>query len=238
MLIRENTEAYMQELKKWISETADTPPEEMKAFFSSRLSDYEEHMSQWKTAYRRFAECFPASCGNVLDLGCGTGLELDEIYKAYPNLEVIGVDLNEDMLKKCAEKYKGRNLKLVCEDYLRYDMLENEWDCIISFQSLHHFLPEIKLDLYRKIHAALKPRAVFLSGDYIACCPEEEALLNDVYLKKREKFGIPAEKSIHSDIPLTVERETQLMRKAGFSNVSVLDSIDGTTIIRAEKGAK
>lgn len=67
---------------------------------------------------------------------------------------------------------------------------EKKWDAVISFESFHHFLPEPKKKLYEKIFRSLKDGAVFLLGDYIACCEEEEKLCAEACLEKRTRFGI------------------------------------------------
>lgn len=72
---------YMKRLKEWLQSTSESPLEEMNDFFTKRLDDYEEHMSVWKKSYHIFAETLPLECRKILDLGCGTGLELDEIWK-------------------------------------------------------------------------------------------------------------------------------------------------------------
>lgn len=43
------------------------------------MSDYEEHMAIWEQSYQAFAALLPPDCESILDLGCGTGLELDQI---------------------------------------------------------------------------------------------------------------------------------------------------------------
>ena len=40
----------------------------------------------WDKAYGRVAELTPGDCGPLLDLGCGTGLELDRIFARWPEL--------------------------------------------------------------------------------------------------------------------------------------------------------
>lgn len=237
MMIRENTEKYMRELKAWLAETADSELEEMGAFFTRRLEGYEEHMSVWKKAYQRFAQLLPDWCGEILDLGCGTGLELGEIWSRKPELSVTGVDLCQAMLGKLQEQYGDKPFHAVCEDYFRYDMGEERWDGIISFESLHHFLPEKKQELYAKVHKGLKSRGVFLIGDYIACCQEEEEILRAAYLEKRKKSqeSMQEDTYVHFDIPLTLEHEKKLLEKAGFSKVSVFGCIDGATLLAAEK---
>lgn len=235
IMIRENIEEYMQELNKWILENANQDLEEMDGFFAARVGKYEGHMEIWEEAYCRFAGLLPGGCKHILDLGCGTGLELDKIWMQYPDIAVTGVDLCRNMLHKLKEKHRDKQLETVCMDYFQYDMGVEKWDAVISFESLHHFLPERKQALYSKIHQSLKEQAVFILGDYIACCIEEEELLREVYLEKRRKSIIPENKFVHFDIPLVLEHEMTLLRKAGFSSIEVMDSIKGATLLLAGK---
>lgn len=235
IVIREDKNAYMKELRAWLSDMDSVCPEEMGDFFANRIDGYEEHMSMWKEAYCRFAELLPAGCERILDLGCGTGLELDEIWQRNPDAAVTGVDLCPDMLKKLCEKHGDRRLEAVCGDYFRYDMGEKKWDAVVSFESFHHFLPEQKEKLYKKIFRSLKDGGVFLLGDYLACCVEEEKLLRSSFLEKRARFGIPEEAFIHFDIPLTLEHETELLGAAGFEKVRAADCVSGAVLIIAGK---
>lgn len=232
IVIRENRETHMKELRAWLEDTKDVRLEEMGGFFSARLESYEDHMAVWQPAYERFAQLLAMERGRILDLGCGTGLELDWILRQCPNVSVTGVDLCQDMLDQLKKKH-GDRVSLICEDYFQFDMQEEIWDAVISFESLHHFFPEEKKTLYQKIYQGLKKGGRFLLGDYIACCDEEESLLQAVYQKKRERFHIPEGQWVHFDIPLTIEHETECMRQAGFSSVRVLDSIQGATIVEA-----
>lgn len=234
---RKSSEEYLAGLKKWLQDTADTPLEEMSDFFTKRLCDYEEHMSVWESSYRIFAEMLPSECRNVLDLGCGTGLELDRIWERDPGIEVTGVDLCRSMLDKLLEKHSDKPFTPVCRDYFQYDFGCGKWDAVISFESLHHFLPERKKELYRKVYGGLKEGGVFILGDYIADCDEEEELLRGVYLKRRMLSGIPDDRFVHFDIPLTLEHEAEVLRDAGFVIKEIRDEPDGMTIFVAGKAA-
>ena len=233
IMMREDIDDYMRELRQWLKETEEEGPEEMAGFFSRRLDIYEDHMSVWAPAYERFAKLLPADCKSILDLGCGTGLELDVIFRVSPHVKVTGVDLCKDMLNVLEQKHGKRFLKLVCQDYFEFPMPKNQWDTVISFESLHHFLPDKKLALYRKIHEALDNGGMFILCDYLACCPEEEELLQRVCREKRVRCAIPDEQFIHFDIPLTLEHELELLQKAGFDKVDVVDCINGATMIRS-----
>ncbi|MCH5333085.1 MAG: class I SAM-dependent methyltransferase [Agathobacter sp.] len=235
MTLMESTEKYMQGLRQWLSDTSKEPLEEMADFFTKRLGDYEEHMSVWEKSYQCFAGLLPETCRNILDLGCGTGLELDLIFQKNPKIAVTGVDLCRSMLDKLLEKHSDKCLTVVCQDYFQYDLGSDQWDAVISFESLHHFLPERKERLYQKVWHSLKEGGIFLLGDYIACCEEEEELLRSTYLKKRKQSALPEDCFVHFDIPLTLEHEKELLQKVGFVIEQVLDNPDGATIITAGK---
>lgn len=232
----EEQEKYIKGLKQWLAETENDSVEEMADFFSARLEGYESHMkSVWEEDYRIFAEKLPKECGHILDLGCGTGLELDEIWKINPSLSVTGVDLCQGMLDKLLEKHSDKSFTAVCMDYFQYDFGTEKWDAVISFESLHHFERSKKAGLYKKVYQSLKKGGVFLLGDYTACCMEEEELLHQVYLEKRKKFHIPEEQFVHFDIPLTVEHELEILKEAGFSKIELPDEMKDASLFVALK---
>ena len=235
LIMMKSTQEYMQDLKQWLADTADTPLEEMADFFSRRLDGYEQHMAIWEKSYQTFAALLPLDCESILDMGCGTGLELDKIWQINPDIAVTGVDLCQNMLDKLLEKHTDKRLNLVCQDYFQYDLGLDKWDAVISFESLHHFFPEQKSVLYQKIYRSLKNGGIFLLGDYTACCEEEEILLRQTYLEKRKMGSIPDENYVHFDIPLTTAHELELLRKAGFSAKQVMDAPEEATILIAKK---
>ena len=74
--------------------------ERMDAFFEARLEGYEEHMltniESAEAFYPFTAGCLPDMPGaNILDLGCGTGLELDWYFRRNATAQITGVDLSE-----------------------------------------------------------------------------------------------------------------------------------------------
>lgn len=225
-------------LKQWLEETRDVPLEAMDAFFNARIGDYEEHMSQWTAHYRWMAELIPDSTKTLLDIGCGTGLELDTIFARLPDLQVTGIDMAEEMLSKLREKHGNRNLTLIRDDYFRHPFGESVYDGVIAFETLHHFPAETKTRLFTKICRALKPGGFYLECDYIASSQAIEDLVFAEAARRRERDRIPPDTFVHFDTPLTLEHEMDAMRDAGFSTVELVGFLpddNHTAMIRGIK---
>lgn len=202
--------------------------EEMGDFFNSRVDTYEEHMLREidgsVSYYVEIAKLIPATEGlNLLDLGCGTGLELDEIFKVNPMVQVTGIDLAEKLLEKLCQKHSVRKnqLILVLADYLEYDFGQNVFDVALSVQTLHHFSYEAKIGLYKRIRACLKEKGFYLESDYVAPDQEFEDFHFAENKRIRTELGIK-EGLYHYDTPCTVENQISLLKKAGFSSVEVV----------------
>jgi len=72
---------------------------------------------------------------SVLDIGCGTGNFLFEINKKYPQLNLTGVDLSDNMLRLAQEKLPQANL--LHKNIETDDKIEKS-DVTISMSILHH----------------------------------------------------------------------------------------------------
>lgn len=229
-------EQYMTELKEWLNHERDTPVEVMTDFFTNRLNIYENvHLEHWAKEYEHITDFFDNELHSLLDIGCGTGLELQAIYKRFPNVKITGIDLCKDMIDKLQEKYGSKEIELIVSDYFEYPFSAERYDAALSFETLHHFKYEKKQKIYKKLFQAIKHGGYYIECDYIACCNEEERICLEQYEYKRQKNHIPDDVFVHIDIPLTLEHQIELMKNAGFSEVRVLYENCGTMIIRAEK---
>ena len=114
MNLRDDVQTYMSDLRAWLKSQEDAPLEAMSDFFTARLDSYEAHMAHWREDYRRFASLFPENARDVLDLGCGTGLELNELLLLHPGLRVTGLDLCPAMLEQLKARHPG--VRTICGD--------------------------------------------------------------------------------------------------------------------------
>ncbi len=226
-----------EDIKKWLADTAEEPLEEMGSFFAKRVGDYEEHMSVWRDSYQWMARLIPGEARSLLDIGCGTGLELDEIFRLRPDIRVTGIDLEPAMLERLRDKHRDRDIRLIQGDYFQVPLGESCFDAAVSFETLHHFRAEDKLILFRKLYQVLRPGGCYLEADYIAESEEMEAYLFAECARRRERSGIGADVFVHFDAPLTLEHEMGLLQEAGFASVECLgySSDSHTPMIRAMK---
>lgn len=227
------------ELKQWLGDTRDLPLESMAGFFDARVDIYEEHMARWSRHYKWMAGLLPENTKTLLDLGCGTGLELDPIYSRFPHLQVTGVDLSRRMLASLQKKHGAKALRLILQDYFLFEPEAGHFDAVVTFQTLHHFSVEKKRLLFQKIHRCLRPGGVYLECDYIASSQAIEDLAFAESARRRARDRIPADAFVHFDTPLTLEHELAAIRAAGFVSaecVGFLSTDDHTAMIRAIKG--
>lgn len=214
--------------------------EKMGDFFDNRLEGYEEHQLTCIESAQEFypftAECLPKEAGScILDLGCGTGLELNEYFKCNPSAKVTGIDLAPGMLSALKEKFPDKELTLILGSYFEEPFGAGAFDGAVSVESLHHFTKEEKIPLYTKLHKALKENCYFILTDYFADTDERERFFRRELLRLKREQGIQDDEFYHYDTPLTVEHEIEALRAAGFSAVEILGSWGATHTLKAVK---
>ena len=214
--------------------------EKMDAFFEKRLSGYDRHMLteiEGADAFYAFtARQLPRQAGaRVLDLGCGTGLELEAYFPLNPGALVTGIDLSEAMLGALAAKFPGKALELIRASYFDVELGVARYDAAVSVESLHHFTAARKLSLYRKLLRAIRPGGFFVLTDYFAESDALETEYFETLARLKREQGISDDAFYHYDTPLTVGHETAVLKEAGFSSVRVLNRWGATHTLLATR---
>ena len=214
--------------------------ERMNDFFAARVDGYDEHMRTTIEGapdfYAYTASLLPVAEGaRVLDLGCGTGLELEEYFRLNPGADVTGIDLSEAMLKALKGKFPDWKIRLILGSYFDVPLGDKAFDAAVSVESLHHFPAKQKEALYRKLYASLKDNGFFVLTDYFAESEEmeEEYFRNLKQLK--EEQGLPENEFFHYDTPLTVDHEIRVLRQAGFADVQAVKEWGSTLTVVAKR---
>lgn len=216
--------------------------EKMSEFFEKRLAGYDEHML---TEIEGAAEFYPFTAAQlprklkaeILDLGCGTGLELEEYFPLNPSAQVTGIDLSQRMLDAMCKKFPDKNLELICGSYFDVELGVARYDAAVSVESLHHFTAERKLTLYRKLWRTLKEGGSFVLTDYFAESPAKEKEYFETLERLKREQRIQDHTFYHYDTPLTVEHEMSILRQAGFSDVRVLRNWGQTYTLEGKKNS-
>ena len=186
--------------------------EKMDEFFNSRLECYEEHqlnaIKGAKEFYPFTASLLPMHrCAKVLDLGCGTGLELGYYFELNPSAKVTGIDIAVNMLKVLKEKFTAKAVTVIQGSYFDIPFEKEYYDAVVSVESLHHFTKEQKVSLYKKVFKTLVNSSYFILTDYFAKSKEEEASFRQELLRLKAEQRISDDEFYHYDTPLTVEHE-------------------------------
>ena len=214
--------------------------EKMGEFFDSRVHDYDEHQLTCIDSALEFypftASCLPQTADSkILDLGCGTGLEIGYYFEIVPTARITGIDLAPDMLRLLKNKFPDKSLNLILGSYFDVPFGVNKFDAVVSVESLHHFTKEQKIPLYTKVKKSLMAGGYFILTDYFALSDEEERFCRAKLLKLKKEQNILDDEFYHYDTPLTIEHEKEALFTAGFSSVEVLNNWGATYTLKAIK---
>jgi len=81
----------------------------------------------------------------ILDVACGTGRMLPEIFSVRKDIKYVGVDSSKNMIKRLIDKAKKigteKNIKIRLGDASKLPFKNNEFDIVYSYHLLWH-LPE------------------------------------------------------------------------------------------------
>jgi len=223
-----------------MSENIKDQIEKMGEFFNKRADTYEDHMKEtvefFTDYYKGIASPIKETESNIdiLDLGCGTGLELEGIFEKAPNSKITGIDMSEKMMNKLKEKYKSKleNIRLIKDSYLTLPFEKENYEYVVSCMTMHHFVNAVKLELYKKIKQALIPGGKYIEGDYMVS-KEEEIECLDRYFDLMNSLTEEEKDLYHIDIPFAIETQKELLKEAGFRNIEIIWQVENKIIIVA-----
>lgn len=214
--------------------------EKMSDFFEKRLDGYDEHMMNNIEAASEFypftamqLPTQPKAC--ILDLGCGTGLELEEYISINPTARITGIDLSRGMLEALRKKLPNSDITLICGSYFELPLGVCAFDGAVSVESLHHFTKEEKIGLYTRLREALRDGGYFILTDYFALSEDEELMHRQRLADMKLEQGITDGELYHYDTPLSVNNELDALYRAGFSSAEVIGCWGATHTIKAKK---
>jgi tRNA (cmo5U34)-methyltransferase len=209
-----------------------------------RLDEYDARIRTFIPDYEQMldvaASLVPPRARTIVDLGIGTGALAERCLERTPAAVVIGIDADGDILALAARRL-GDRLTTIAASFLRTAL--PRCDAAVASFALHHVRTRAaKASLYRRMHAALRPRGRVVVVD---CQPAEDramrAAQRAAWLAHLRATYPPAKARgllddwSKEDVYVPLEDELTLMRRAGL-RPEVAWRRGGFAVIAAERG--
>jgi tRNA (cmo5U34)-methyltransferase len=166
----------------------------------------------------------------ILDLGIGTGETTLRILEKFPNAEIDGIDISEDMLKQAKirlENYLSK-VRFFESDILEFNFKER-YDAIVSVLCIHHLNSKQKPQFFKKIFDCMKDEGIFIIADIIKFDSEKETIEKEQEWKKflLENLGEKGgnfwfENYKEEDLPDSTNNQLKWLKEAGFKEVKCI----------------
>lgn len=183
--------------------------------------------------------------GVVLDLGVGSGLVAEAVLKAFPRVDLVGVDLSEPMLELARNRLGrfGPRVQLIQHDLARLDALtlqQAAFRVVFSVQTLHHLSDSEKAAALAHISNLLEPGGLVVIVDRVAVPQllfEQWAAVwrrLDPDTSPASYADYLAELEADGDRPSTLEQHLAWLREAGLEP-ACLHAYGNRTVIVGRK---
>ena len=179
----------------------------------------------------------------ILDMACGFGKSTQPFYNAFPDANVIGIDLSAPCLKLAAYVAKQNQIKNVNYHQANAEKTpfkNEEFNLITSTMLLHELPPESIKAVFAEAHRVLAPGGKMAHLDFYLVPTEFGRFIHSGHSKRNN------EPFMESFIKMDIK---QILENQGFKNISIepFEESDGTltsdykpwrfpwTVILAEK---
>lgn len=139
-------------------------------------------------------------CQRVVDLGCGAGSLLVRVAKLNPEINFLGLDFSDEMLRAAQQNLldnQVKNVELKKADFTDLNFLaENSFDGVISTLALHH-MPSFEMlrKCFRETNRILKPGGALFFSDL----GRLKSLISIVTFAYDNRDGVPYEFNLDSE---------------------------------------
>jgi tRNA (cmo5U34)-methyltransferase len=209
-----------------------------------KLTEYDARIRTFIPHYEEMldvaAATIPAHTRTIVDLGIGTGALARRCSTKAPRAKIVGIDTDSEILKM-AQRRLGSRAEFLCGSFMRAAL--PRCDAVVASLALHHVSSmAAKARLYTRIHAALRPRGLFITVD---CNPADDpdlareqhrawtAHLLKSYSKSEARKLLRAWS--HEDYYRSLGVEAGLMQQAGF-RVEVLWRREVFAVLLGKRG--
>jgi tRNA (cmo5U34)-methyltransferase len=166
-----------------------------------------------------------ASPLRMLDLGCGTGVLSHVLLRAFPNAQLVSLDLSAKMIETAKRNLAAFGDRLTARqaDFGKEE-IGSGYDLVVSGLAIHHLDDPGKQDLYRRILRALNPGGMFINREIVlgatpALTRRYEQWWRQFVRANGQTDETWFQKYVAEDLPASVEDQLAWLQRAGFTDV-------------------
>lgn len=182
--------------------------EQSRRAFDAQANTYDQdfHGEHARTLYPYLLqEVIQTSAKEVLDLGCGSGALLKQVYDEDHTRSLYGLDLSEQMLSIAKERMKD-HAQLTHGDAHQLPYGDESFDLIYCNDSFHHYPNPMKV--IQEVHRVLRPEGLFLIGECYQPCVTR--LIMNLFFRFSKE----------GDVHMYNEKEFQLLFEPYFTQIT------------------
>ncbi len=203
-------------------------------FNGSMVEHFEEHVRKSVPLYEEghelivnLSDYFVKDDSICYELGSSAGTLTNKLAKRHDfrGAKFIGMEIEEDMVKKANELYAAPNLSFVCED-MNTATFENA-DLIVSYYTIQFIHPKLRQQLIDKIYESLNWGGAFILYEKVRANDARfQDIITNLYMEYKLKQGYSAEEIVSKARslkgvlePFSTEGNIDMLKRAGFVDI-------------------
>lgn len=133
--------------------------------------------------------------GTVADMGMGSGATSMALAALYPMLDVVGVDVNPEMVARASHKHRAPNLSFIVGDIAKRCFPDEALQAIVNSSVLHHvttfngYSTQAAVDAMSAQATQLADDGILIVRDFVRPEPKDEGAGDTVTLELPAKSG-------------------------------------------------
>lgn len=144
----------------------------------------------------------------ILDFGCGTGTLIKMILDKIPTLNIVGVDIDQNILNVATKKLKLYHPRLIKYNGRNIPFNDNHFDKVLTSLAVHHIYTEDKVLTFKEINRVIKPGGKIYILDFVKPRDIYSRIITSIL-----KLTEPIADNIEGRI-------SKMLSESGFSDIS------------------
>jgi tRNA (cmo5U34)-methyltransferase len=203
-------------------------------FNGSMVDHFEEHVRKSVPLYSeghelitKLSDYFVKDDSICYELGSSAGTLSNKLaqHHSFRGAKFIGIEIEEDMVKKADELYNASNLAFVCDDM--NTMALEKADLIVSYYTIQFIHPKLRQQLIDKIYNRLNWGGAFIMYEKVRANDARfQDIISNLYMEYKLDQGyepkeiIAKAKSLKGVLePFSTEGNIDMLKRAGFVDI-------------------